>query len=134
MKLAVATWKGRVSPVLDASRQLLLLEVGNGKIVSSGEQHEIGSEEPLLKAARLAELGVEALICGAVSRPLAEMIAARGIRLVSFVAGETEEVLAAYLAGNLPSPALAMPGCRGRRMRFQHGRGRRACRRGSDGW
>jgi predicted Fe-Mo cluster-binding NifX family protein len=133
MRLALATWKGRVSPVLDASRQVLLLEVNDGKVVSR-QEHEIGSEEPFARAARLAELGVEALICGAVSRPLAEMIAARGVRLVPFVAGEAEQVVAAYLAGNLPSPGLAMPGCCGRRMRFHHGRGRRGCRHGSDGW
>lgn len=133
MKLAVATWNGRVSPVLDASRHALLVEIGDGKVVSR-QEHELGTDEPFAKASRLAELGVETLVCGAVSHPLAEMIAARGIRLVPFVAGETEAVLAAYLAGNLPSSSLAMPGCCGRRRRFRGGRGGRECRRGSDGW
>jgi hypothetical protein len=69
-----------------------------------------------------------------VSQALAEMVVARGIRLIPFVAGETGEVAAAFAAGSLPSPAMAMPGCCGRRLRFQHGRGGRGCRRGSDGW
>ena len=133
MKLALAVWNGRISPVFDTSRQLLVLEVEGGEVLSRRE-HEIAAEEAFAKVARLAELGVETLICGAVSRPLAEMIAMRGIRLVPFVAGDAEEVLAAFLAGNLPSPAMTMPGCCGRRLRFRGGMGGRACRGGRRVW
>lgn len=133
MKLALSVWNGRISPVFDAAKHLLVLKVENGQVVSRLERG-IGTDEPLSKAGRLTELGVETLICGAVSRPLAEVIAARGIRLIPFVAGETEEVVAAFLAGTLPSPALAMPGCCGRRMRHQGRAGGRGCRRGHGGW
>jgi predicted Fe-Mo cluster-binding NifX family protein len=133
VKLALAVWNGRISPVFDTSRQLLVLEVEGGEALSRRE-HEIAAEEAFAKVARLAELGVEVLICGAVSRPLAEMIAIRGIRLVPFVAGDAEEVLAAFLAGNLPSSGMTMPGCCGRRLRFRGGMGGRACRGGRRVW
>jgi predicted Fe-Mo cluster-binding NifX family protein len=131
VKLAVTTWQGRVSPLLDGARRILLLELDRGKVISRAE-HKLRSEEPLQKAEQLAELSVDALICGAVSRPLAEFISRRGIRLVPFVAGEIEEVIAAYLAGNLPCPGLAMPGCCRRRMQRPGGRMRRGrcCRHG----
>jgi len=133
MKLGLAVWNGRISPVFDAAKHLLVLEVENGQVVSRLEQG-MGTDEPLQKAARLAELGIETLVCGAVSRPLAEMIAARGIRLIPFVAGGTEEVITAFLAGALPSPDMAMPGCCGRRMRHRGGEGSHGCRRGHGGW
>lgn len=135
MKLALAVWNGRVSPVFDAAGHLLVLEAEGDRIVRRREE-DLAADEPHHKAARLAELGVETLICGAVSRPLAEMIAARGVRLIPFVAGGTDEVVAAFLAGALPAPDLTMPGCCGRRMRFRGGRGGgggggRGCRWGS---
>lgn len=133
MKLGLAVWNGRISPVFDAAKHLLVLEVENGQVVSRLE-HGMGTDEPLQKAARLTELGIEALVCGAVSRPLAETIAARGIRLIPFVAGGTEEVLAAFLAGALPNPDMAMPGCCGRRMRHRGGASDHGCRRGHGGW
>ena len=133
MKLALAVWNGRISPVFDASRHLDVLAIDNGQVVSRHE-YEIETSDPFARAKRLADLGVETLICGAVSRPLAEMIGARGIRVIPFVAGETEEVLAAFLAGKLPSPSMAMPGCCGRRMRFRSGQTPRGCRRGRGNW
>ena len=76
----------------------------------------------------IVKLGVEVLICGAISRPLAEMITDSGIRLIPFLSGDVEEVIQAFLAGNLPNSAFLMPGCCGRRRRFRSGRGRGAQR------
>lgn len=132
MKLGVAVWNGRVSPVFDTARHLLALEVEDGQVVLRLEQ-DMGTDEPIQKAARLAELGIETLVCGAVSRPLAELIAARGIRLIPFVAGGTDEVITAFLAGALPSQNLSMPGCCGRRMRHRGGVGRHGCGRSRRG-
>jgi predicted Fe-Mo cluster-binding NifX family protein len=126
MKLALAVWNGRISPVFDTSRQLLVIDAEEGKVVSRRD-HEIETDDPLQKAARLAECGVEALVCGAVSRLLAQMIEDRGIQLVPFVAGEVEAIITAFLAGSLPNPDTAMPGCCGRRVRGRQGRGR-GCR------
>jgi len=116
----LAVWEGRVSPVFDTSRRMLVLEVEGGQ-VRSRKELEIDGDDAFLKTSRLGELGISTLICGAVSVPLAQWIAARGIRLIPFVAGGVEEVVAAFLVGALPNPALTLPGCRGRR--FGSGRG-----------
>jgi predicted Fe-Mo cluster-binding NifX family protein len=82
------------------------------------------------KAHRLAELGVGTLVCGAISRPFQEMVAAYGIRVIPFVAGDLSDVIEAWLSGNLESDIFVMPGYSGR------GRGRRRGIRstGKDGY
>lgn len=123
-RIAVTVWGGRVSPVLDVSSRALLLTVQDGQ---AGERTELDLPEAGdAKLAALSSRGVQTLLCGAVSRPVAELAAAFGLRLVPFLAGDVELVIAAYLSGQLPSPSLSMPGCHGRR----HGRAGRRCRRG----
>jgi predicted Fe-Mo cluster-binding NifX family protein len=127
MRVAIPVWQGRVSPVFDSAQRLLIVDLADGAEAGRSEQ-ALSEVFPPQRAAHLSRLGVEVLICGAISRPLAGMVAASGITLVPFVSGECEEVLAAYLGGRLPSPHFLMPGCCGRGPRwrggFGHGRGR----------
>ena len=110
MKLAIAVWNGRVSPLFDTSKNLEVFDVEKGELVLRGEV-QVPEAEPVDKAAWLSGLNLDTLICGAVSRPLSELIVARGISLISFIAGEKDEVLAAFVSGTLPLRRLAMPGC-----------------------
>ena len=130
MKVAVATWNERISPVFDVARQVLMLEVQHNRVVARYEATLPGTE-PQAQAARLAVLAPRILICGAISQLLAGLVAARRIKVVPFTAGAVEEVIAAWLAGALPNPALAMPGCCGQRRR---GHGGRAWRRNRRAW
>jgi predicted Fe-Mo cluster-binding NifX family protein len=121
MKVALATWNGRISPVFDVARQVLMLEVEDGRVIARHEERLPGTE-PQTQMARLTGLAPQTLICGAISQPLAAMLAAAGMRVIPFTAGAVEEVLAAWLAGSLPNPALSMPGCCGRMRRCHGGR------------
>jgi predicted Fe-Mo cluster-binding NifX family protein len=122
MTVAITTWNGRVSPVLDVARQIELLEADGGQIAGrrlatlpgTSFQHQAES---------LLALHPEVLICGAVSRPLADLLTTGGVKLIPFTAGETDPVVQAWLTGTLPNPAMTMPGCCGRRMGWC-GRGR----------
>jgi predicted Fe-Mo cluster-binding NifX family protein len=122
MKAALTIWDGRVAPVFDVSQKAVILTIENGTILA---RHTANIEAPTAsqKVGRLIELGVGTLICGAISEPLYEELSARNVRILGFVAGPIEEVLQAYVAGELPSPALCMPGCAGRHRRL---RGRRS--------
>jgi len=125
MKIALPTFNGRISPVFDVAQKLVLVEVDVANELSR-EEHAIPSKIFARRAARLSELGVEILLCGAISRPLAMMIAAHGIEIVPFISGGVDEVLGAYLQGRLADPTFFMPGCCGMRRRFRGGfRGRR---------
>ena len=118
MKTAFAYWDDRIAPVFDIARRIHVVEAASGRIVA--ETGEVLVDDlPAQKALRLVELGVGTLVCGAISRPFHEMVAAYGIRVIPFVAGDLSEVIEAWLTGDLERDTFAMPGCRGR------GRGRR---------
>jgi predicted Fe-Mo cluster-binding NifX family protein len=111
MKVAIPIWNGRVSPVFDTAGGLLVVETDGDQAVR--QAHEtLGAKSPRERLERLQDLQVNILICGAVSRFLAELITAAGIELVPFIAGDVEEVLEAFLHNGLSEPAFAMPGCR----------------------
>jgi predicted Fe-Mo cluster-binding NifX family protein len=118
MRLAIPVWNGRVSPVFDTAARMLVVEVEQAGEQSRREE-ALSDSLPTWRVRRLVDLGVEVLICGAVSRPLAALLGGAGIRIVPWTAGPIEDVLHAYLAGGLPHPRWTMPGCscekRGRR-------------------
>lgn len=118
MKAAFAYWDDRIAPVFDTARRIHVVEADSGRIVDeTGEV--LGDVLPAQKALRLVELGVGTLVCGAISRSYHETVAAYGIRVIPFVAGDLSEVIQAWLSGNLESDTFVMAGCSGR------GRGRR---------
>lgn len=111
-KAAFATWNNRIAPVFDVARLIELVETDSGKIVRQIQVNAAG-DIPNLRASGLADLGVDTLVCGAISRPLQATIAAYGIEVISFVAGNLQEVIQAWVDGKLPWAAVyAMPGCR----------------------
>lgn len=110
MKVAFTIWNGRISPVFDTARELLLLELEDDRIVS--ETHEqLPDADAARCVAKLHDLGISTLVCGAISRPMADMLAACGIRLMPFVAGDIMAVVAAYRNRQLPNATFMMPGC-----------------------
>jgi hypothetical protein len=123
-RIAVTVWGDRISPVLDVSNRALLLTVQDG---GTSDYVELALPDGgSAKFSVLAGRGVRTILCGAVSGALAEQAAAFGLQLIAFLAGEVEQVVAAYVAGQLPQPSLAMPGCRGWRRGRRSGR----CRSG----
>jgi len=130
VKVGLAVWDGWTSPVFDSAGHLLVVDVGSDG--ETGRQEFDLEPMPLhQRAARVHALGIDVLLCGAVSRPLAEMLDRQGIHLIPFISGEAEAVLQAYLAGELPAPRFVMPGCGrgwggrrgGRRGGYRGGRG-----------
>jgi len=122
MRVAIPVWNERGSPVFDAATRLVLVDFENG---TEQSRREAIIKESFLaqRAQRLVELGVNILICGAISRQLAAMLAASGIRVIPWTAGPVEEVLVAYLKGRLPDPRWLMPGCGAGGERHRGGRG-----------
>lgn len=112
-KLGVSIWEGRIAPVFDCSRRLRIAFV-RGKEIAGNHEMELEEFNPVRRAAYLAGLGIEVLLCGAVSRPLADLISGHNIQIHAFLSGEAEEVLRACIENRLPAPEYIMPGCRGR--------------------
>jgi predicted Fe-Mo cluster-binding NifX family protein len=109
MKVAIPIWEDRVSSVLDFSQRLVVVELKNGGEMSRA-QIAVSEQNAFARLAKLRELGVDVLICGAVSQPLASASAAQGIQLLPYVTGRVDDVLKAYQAGQLGLPQFRLPG------------------------
>lgn len=114
MRIAISVWDGRISPVFDESRTLLLIDVDDSKVTSRLEVALTPNDAPA-RAARLVELGVQRLICGGISYQLLARIRQLGIGVTANVCGQVEEVIVAWLNGQIQQPCFAMPGCCRRR-------------------
>jgi predicted Fe-Mo cluster-binding NifX family protein len=130
MKIAIPIYNSNVSNVFDFAHRLLLVEIENGK---EATRSEVALESQLLpqRVGQLKSLDVDILVCGAISRVLAKMVTASGIQLLPYVTGRVDDVLGAYLAGQLVQPQFAMPGCwPGARKGFgrRGGQGGRGCK------
>ena len=111
MQLAIPVWEGRVSPVFDVAMRLLLIDVIGGE---ASFTHELPVQRTD-RVAMVAELGVDVVVCGAISRDLEERLLANGVEVVAEVRGEVTEVVRAYLEGSLGLARFSMPGSHGRR-------------------
>jgi predicted Fe-Mo cluster-binding NifX family protein len=117
MKAAFAVWNNRIAPVFDVARDIRLVETESGHIICETDERLPADSGPE-KGRRLIELGVDTLVCGAISRPVLSQIAAYNIRVVSFVAGDLSEIIQTWLSGDFKKEAFTMPGCcRGRMCR-----------------
>ncbi len=112
MKAAFAIWNDRLAPVFDVARRMRVVEAEGGRIVGTADEM-LPLEPPAARALRLAERGAQVLVCGAISRPLQELIESYGIKVIPFVAGEMEEIVRAWLEARLEGERFAMPGCCG---------------------
>ncbi len=118
VKVAFAYWEKRIAPVFDTARDIHIIEVESGKIIgeSLGSLIEV---MPSARVLRLAELGIGTLICGAISGTMHKLIEAYGIQVISFVAGDTKDVIHAWLNGDIHDGLFCMPGC-GQGNRHRH--------------
>ena len=129
-KVAVPVHNGRISPVFDVARKFVVAELGEDGI-GSREQVRIEAFYPSRRAAALKDLGIDAILCGAISRHMGVMLSSADLEVIPFLSGTVDEVLNAYASGTLDSGRFSMPGCRRRRRRFGGGRGMGRCRRES---
>lgn len=121
MKAALTVWDGRISPVFDVTREAVVLTIENGAVAALAHE-SLDTPDAFLKVDRIVDLGIDVLVCGAISESLHRELGARSVTVYGFVAGELEEVIAALLAGTLPANALSMPGCHGRQQGHRPGR------------
>ena len=130
MKIAIAIWNDCVSNVFDFADCILLVEIDGDKEISRS-QISFESKSFPQRVSQLKSLKVDLLICGAISRVLAEMVTAAEIEVLAYVTGDIDDVLEAYRSGQLGQPQFAMPGCwpGARKGLRRSGQTRQRCRR-----
>lgn len=110
MKVALTVWENRVSPLFDSASTLLIADIV-GRGIKNMRLEPFECKSPFSRAARLDDLGVSVLICGGITDCFANLIEARKIRIVPFTAGAVDEILEAYITGNIYKRDYRMPGC-----------------------
>lgn len=133
MKIAIPIWNNNVSVVFDFASRLLLVDIKDGSEIKRSEI-EIKFQSSMERSLKLKELQVDILICGAISQSLEYMVTANGIEVLPYVTGHIDNVINAYLSGQLAQSNFILPGCwpgarrgfgkwrRGYRRRGRHGK------------
>ena len=110
MKVALTVWENRLSPLFDSASLLLIADI-ESRGITKKYLEPFECESAFSRAARLEDLGVDVLICGGISDFFANLIESRRIRIIPFARGAVDEVLEAYMAGNIYRKDFRMPGC-----------------------
>ena len=116
MRVAIPDWHGKVSPVFDVAGRLLVIDLERGEEIRRRAEVLTGLT-PVARVHRLGALGVDTLVCGAISSAVEHLAVAIGIRVVSLVSGPVDAV-ARIIAAGQPIPASCLlPGCERPRVR-----------------
>jgi predicted Fe-Mo cluster-binding NifX family protein len=108
MRVALPLWNGRVSPVFDVAKRIRLYEVEKGEITGLSE-HLLEEDG---RSMALSSLGVDVLICAAISWPLETTLWLAGVEVIAEVCGPVDEVIGAYLRGSTALKQFHSPGHR----------------------
>ncbi|MGD9007333.1 MAG: NifB/NifX family molybdenum-iron cluster-binding protein [Desulfobacteraceae bacterium] len=111
MKTAFTVWNDRIAPLFDVAGKIHVVESEAGNITAQTGVC-LDDPSPALKVRRLADLGVQMVVCGAISRSARNMLTAYGIELVAYINGDLDTVIDAWQNDQLRTDALRMPGCK----------------------
>ena len=100
MKIAIPYWQGRVSPVFDVAKQIMLFDVENGHVLQRNRT-VIVEKNLLARANYIFQLGTEVLICGAISWPLKIALSSTGVQVIADIHGKVEDIIKALLNNQL---------------------------------
>jgi predicted Fe-Mo cluster-binding NifX family protein len=120
MRIAVPIWEDKISPVLDTASRLLIVDIKDHKAEASFETYLEDQDYPQ-RCLRIQGMGIDVLICGAVSRPFLRMLMASGMQIIPGVSGNPDEILAAYLSGTIHQEEFLMPGFKRERFGQRNG-------------
>jgi len=145
-RVAVTIWNDRISPVFESAGTIMVIEMVENRETSRSEldfrifnsndggrgrydrfySPQFGGGLVCKKVERLRELGIDLLVCGAISNFAERLVNSAGIEVFGWVSGNKEEVIAALRGNKIGNADFLMPGCgrRGNRGRGGHGRGR----------
>ena len=112
MKVAILTAQSRISPVFETTSRWLVINVNNHQCTFCGTysfvaQDEVGMSNELLTKE------IQLLICGAIPCYLEKQLTEQGCVVMSFIAGDIDEVVHALCHKKLEyNPKFSMPGCK----------------------
>ena len=118
-KVAVPVFRSRVAPVFDSCLRVWVIHIEGDVQTEKNELHLFGVS-PAERVRALTREGVTTLICGGISEGLHTLLKSLGVYVVCGIAGQVEEVLAAFMSNRLGDPEFYMPGRRGKYGKSSH--------------
>jgi predicted Fe-Mo cluster-binding NifX family protein len=100
MKIAIPYWNGRISPVFDVAKEIMLLHVENGTVVGRSRTL-IVEKNPMIRVNYIVQLGAEVLICDAISFSLQRALSSTGVHVITNIHGQVEDAIRALLSNRL---------------------------------
>ncbi len=125
MKTAITYWNDRVSPLFDTARHLVVFEINDNRETACVKSI-LKNNDPIIRAKQLSQLGIDVVICGAISWECEAILASVNIKVISYICGSVKDVLHACLNETLEKSSFLMPGCKNHRRhtRSRHGQRR----------
>lgn len=122
--IALPVFQNRISPLMDVSSKYVIYETENGQIKQRMDI-SLNTDGESSRVEKLKEIGVDTIICGAVSGYVSHMINEKGMRLLPMIYGPVEEIIEHYLQNTLGSYCSTAGSCKGRKRqrRGECGRG-----------
>ncbi|MCK5863049.1 MAG: hypothetical protein KAH38_11220 [Candidatus Hydrogenedentes bacterium] len=117
MKIAITEWQGRVSPVCDAATHLLIADVKH-RSINNLYTVQMHSEDFHERIRQITALGMDVLICGAISRAMKSALSTTDIKIIPQTCGKVEDILTTFATGRFSQDAFLMPGCCSKCRRF----------------
>jgi predicted Fe-Mo cluster-binding NifX family protein len=106
MRIAIPVWNDRISPVFDVAGAIRLIDIADGVVVNSSTREF----ENKNRAATLVMLGVDLLICAAISIPLESTLWVSGVEVIPDICGSLEEISQALASGDRDLTRFRSPG------------------------
>ena len=97
-KIALSTYRNRISSRLDSADEILFISMENGKIRNRKTIRIIPSS-PIDKIHQIIELQPDVLICGGLTKLCCIKLKNSNINVIPWVKGNTNEVLNEFLKG-----------------------------------
>lgn len=108
MKVAIPRMGERVAPCFEYCATMAVFTVDGAEVVDQVDA-VIASHDPFDRVRLLRDRQVDTIICGGVQEPYEEALRASGITVISWVAGDVDDLLDMFLRGRL----VAGTGARG---------------------
>ena len=106
MRIAIPVWNDWVSPVFDVAKRIRVTDVIDGTIHSKSEHEPENGDH----AATLSNLGVDVLVCAAISPALEAVLWDNGVEVISDKCGPAAMIAEAYANGDKALRRFHSPG------------------------
>jgi predicted Fe-Mo cluster-binding NifX family protein len=104
-------FQARISPVLDACNDLIVVDIEEGKEIQRITVSLAALTLPE-RSQTIARRKIDTLICAGISDLMSRYLTGRGIRLINGIAGNVDQIVEAYCQRRLDEARYQMPGKR----------------------